>query len=423
MCLCLRLCALVFLRALFAFTAVTLPAAASPPEDSSGVLNLKLMVSGGEQRRVYQELIGRFRSEHPQIDVRHQEYEQEDYKASIEAWLRQPGGAPDVMFYFAGHLMADFYRQGLVRPITDLWQSQDWDRAFPMSVGDIVMHEGRPMGLPISYYHWGIYYRKSLFRRLDLNTPDTWGEFLAVGEALKARGIVPIALGSEARWPAAAWFDYLDLRINGLDFHKGLLAGEERFDDDRVRKVFTAWQDLRDREFFLSNHSELSWRGALPYLYQGQAGMMLMGGFVVPQFPETLVDDIGLMPFPIINPEQPIAEQAPMDLLFIPSRARHVREAKIFLRFVARPDIQSWFNRRLGTIAPNQQAPPPEGRLVSEGQSILRRASGYSQFFDRQMARSISTPAMNAFVRFLNGELSVVETLTTLTGIRDRPQQ
>ena len=88
MCLCLRLCALVFLRALFAFTAVTLPAAASPPEDSSGVLNLKLMVSGGEQRRVYQELIGRFRSEHPQIDVRHQEYEQEDYKASIEFWLR-----------------------------------------------------------------------------------------------------------------------------------------------------------------------------------------------------------------------------------------------------------------------------------------------------------------------------------------------
>lgn len=411
-----------FCKAFFLFTALTLSAAANQLGEPSGVLNLRLMVSGGEQRLIYQELIKRFRDAYPKIEVQHQEYEQEAYKANIESWLRQPGGAPDIMFYFAGHLMADFYRKGLVRPITELWQSQKWDQAFPESISEVVRHEGQPMGLPISYYHWGIYYRKSLFEQLDLTVPETWEEFLVLGEALKDEGIAPIALGSEARWPAAAWFDYLNLRTNGLEFHRDLLAGRESFDDDRVRQVFKAWRDLVDRGFFLPGHSQLSWRSALPYLYQNQAGMMLMGGFVVPQFPQQLVDDIGLFRFPVMDPDQPIAEQAPTDLLFVPSRARNVREAEIFLRFVARPEIQSWFNRRLGTISPNGQASAPEDRLVSEGQTILRRASGYSQFFDREMPRPVSTPAMDAFVHFLNGELSVDVMLATLTTIRERPE-
>jgi multiple sugar transport system substrate-binding protein len=421
---CLSLPAAGFCRVIVVSLVVILSAQANQlSEPTKGVLNLRLMVSGGEQRLVYQRLIERFERAYPQIDVRHREYEQEDYKARIETWLREPEGAPDVVFYFAGHLMADFYRKGLVLPITDLWQSRQWDESFPRSVSDVVMHEGQPMGLPISYYHWGIYYRKSLFKRLELTPPETWNEFLEVGEALQAQGITPIALGSEARWPAAAWFDYLNLRTNGLEFHKDLLAGREDFDDERVRRVFDAWQDLIDRNFFLSGHSEKSWRSALPYLYQRQAGMMLMGGFVVPQFPEQLVDDIGLFPFPVMDSGHPIAEEAPTDLLFIPSRASNVKEAKLFLEFVARPDIQGWFNRQLGTIAPNRQAPEPDDRLVAAGNAILQRASGYSQFFDRQMARSISTPAMDTFVHFLNGELSVNAALITLTGILDRTEQ
>lgn len=419
---CLRLSVVGFCVALAALMMMTLAVEASQMPKSSGVLNLRLMVSGGEQRLVYQELIDRFEKEYPHIEVRHQEYEQENYKAKLESWLRQPGDVPDVMFYFSGHLMAELYRKGLVRPISNLWRSHNWDDAFPESIRDIVMFDDQPMGLPVSFYHWGIYYRKSLFERLGLEPPVTWEEFLETGEALKAEGITPIALGSEAGWPAAAWFDYLNLRTNGLAFHTDLLAGREDFDDQRVRDVFATWHDLIDRGFFLRGHSQMSWRGALPYLYQNHAAMMLMGGFVVPQFPQKLVDDIGLFPFPSIDPEQPIAEEAPTDLLFIPMRARNVREAETFLRFVARPDIQGWFNHQLGTIAPNRMAPKPRNRLVAEGQAILQRASGYSQFFDREMTRSVSTPAMDAFVHFLNGELSVTAMLATLTTIRKRPE-
>lgn len=74
-------------------------------------LDVVLMVSGGEQRQVYIELLREFEAQHPHLDVRHREYEQEDYKASIEGWLTGDAEAPDVMFWFAGHLMDDFYRK------------------------------------------------------------------------------------------------------------------------------------------------------------------------------------------------------------------------------------------------------------------------------------------------------------------------
>ena len=39
-------------------------------------------------------------------------------------------------------------------------------------------------------------------------------------------------------WVASAWFDYLNIRINGAPFHRDLLAGKHRFDDPRCKKVF-----------------------------------------------------------------------------------------------------------------------------------------------------------------------------------------
>ena len=45
-------------------------------------------------------------------------------------------------------------------------------------------------------------------------------------------------------WVASAWFDYLNIRINGAPFHRQLLAGEGRFDDPKVKAVFTKWREV-----------------------------------------------------------------------------------------------------------------------------------------------------------------------------------
>lgn len=387
--------------------------------DDREPLDVVLMVSGGEQRETYLDLIDRFERLHPGIRIRHREFEQETYKANIEEWLAGEDPRPDVMFWFAGHLMDEFYRKGLIRPIEPVWQERDWQNSFDPSIRDIVSYEDKAMGVPIAYYHWGIYYRKSLFERLGLEPPETWGDLIRVGHALQEEGITPFAAGTEAGWPAAAWFDYLNLRLNGPEFHEQLMRGEISYQHHRVRRVFEYWQALVADGFFMEGHRSMSWRSALPYLYRDHAAMMLIGGFVKPQFPDALMDDIGVIRFPILDPEQPVIENAPTDIFLIPAASDNVGDAERLLAFMASPEQQGWLNGRLGTTPPSLGAAVSNDPLDKSGQRILERASGYSQFFDRNTPRAFSTPAMAVFVDFMSGEVTVDEVLPQLEALRE----
>jgi hypothetical protein len=94
---------------------------------------------------------------------------------------------------------------------------------------------GRQIFVPTDYYWWGMFYRKSNFAR--------WDEFVTLCQALKAKGVAPIGMGAggDTAWVASAWFDYLDIRLNGARYHRDLLAGKHSFTDPQVRDIFARW--------------------------------------------------------------------------------------------------------------------------------------------------------------------------------------
>ncbi len=55
-------------------------------------------------------------------------------------------------------------------------------------------------------------------------------------------------------------------------------------------------------------------------------------------------DNLGFMPFPTINPDIPRAEEAPTDTIHIPAGAKNPEDAKLFLAFLARADVQTKMN-------------------------------------------------------------------------------
>ncbi len=99
--------------------------------------------------------------------------------------------------------------------------------------------DGKQYFLPNSYYWWAVYYRRSIFERYGLQPPETWNDFRTVCSKLKQNGVSPITIGTKYRWTAAGWFDYLNMRVNGPDFHINLMLGREKYDDPRVKKVFS----------------------------------------------------------------------------------------------------------------------------------------------------------------------------------------
>ena len=82
-------------------------------------------------------------------------------------------------------------------------------------------------------------------------------------------------------WTAGGWFDYLNLRTHGYDFHMALTAGEVEWTDDRVRETFANWRELLDMGAFIDDHTAYSWQEAQALHGQwARAVAYLMGNFV-----------------------------------------------------------------------------------------------------------------------------------------------
>ena len=81
-----------------------------------------------------------------------------------------------------------------------------------------VSWQGHVYALPYSYYHWGLFYSRSTLQKVGLQPPVNWSELLQSCKILRQHGITPLVLGAKEYWPALAWFDYLNLRLNGLAF-------------------------------------------------------------------------------------------------------------------------------------------------------------------------------------------------------------
>lgn len=367
---------------------------------SADRLVLYFMVSSGLQRTAWVDLVNRFASANPDVAVTHKEFAQEDYKQHFEQYLKS--AEVDIAFWFAGERLRLLAQSKLLAPLDEGFvRSVATTALTPTTLGASSV-DGKSYGFPLSYYPWGFFYLKSTFQRLRLSPPTNWIEFLKVCEALKTANIVPTAVGAKAGWPAAAWFDYLNLRTNGLAFHQKLLRGEMPFTDTRVRKVFEQWKVLLDRSYFLAETMDSDWDRVLPFLYRERVGMVLLGGFAAAKFSGNLMpDDIGYFSFPRIGNKTPIIEEAPLDVLVLPARGRNRAAAYRFLRFLAESNSLNQYNDAVTMFSPLVKGQTNTDPLFRASKSILDDASGISFFFDRDARADLVLPAFDAFKTFL----------------------
>lgn len=369
-------------------------------------------------RTAVQNIVDLFAAQHPEIKVQLNTVDHEKYKTSISNWLVH-GGA-DVLFWFAGERMKGFVDHGLLEPLNDIWNQQQLHRNMASS-RSLITFDGKQYGIPYAYYHWGIYYRKDLFQRYQLSVPQTWEQLLKICHVLKQNQIVPFTIGTKYNWTAAAWFDYLNLRMNGLEFHKQLMSGTVPYTHPQVKNVFKTWQTLISAGYFIKRHHHYSWQDAQAFLYQGEAAMYLMGNFMVPHFrAKGLEDKMGFFPFPTIQANLPSYEEAPTDILVIPTKAKHKVAARQFLTFVSQPQILRQFNDQSETLSPHRKSKAKDDLFLQAGFNLLEKAEGLAQFYDRDTRPEMATVGMKMFQQFMVSPSQLDKILLRLESVRHR---
>jgi len=365
----------------------------------AGTLVINANTADPAPRAAWQSAIERFQVEHPDVKVELNLYDHESYKKSIRNWLTS--APPDVVFWFAGQRMRQFVTPGLLEDVSDLF-TPDVIGGLDRSSLALVSVDGRQYGVPYQYYQVGFYYRRDVLAAAGFaQAPRTWPELLRACERLKANGVEPFAIGTRDLWPAAAWFDYLDLRENGLEFHMDLMQGRVAYTDARVRRVFERWGELVERGCFTRNHASSSWQESQALLYDGTAGMMLIGNYIVANFPRDVRDRMAFAPFPALRPDMRRFEDAPMNTLHVPARARNKADARRFLAYVLRADVQQDLNRAMLQIPVNTRAGIAPDRFLAAGRELLSGADGLAQFFDRDTSEDLANIAMKGFQEFM----------------------
>jgi len=378
------------------FLLVAFSASAAPAKQA---LIVNSYYSDPASSKPFDQLVAMFSDQHPEYDITVNVVAHEDFKILLRTWLNS-ADAPDVVTWMGGERMRYFARKGLLEPVDKVYAPDGFDNQVAPAFRNACSFDDKLYLVPRDFEWWAVYYRKSIFEKHNISVPQTWSEFLDACERLKNAGIVPIAIGTKAVWPAAGWFGAFNLRVNGLDFYQDLCDGVIAYTDPRLKDAMDYWKILIERGYFLDNHSSYGWREAAAFIYRGEAAMMLMGSFITDDIPLNLADDFEFFRFPVINKNAGLIEQVPVNGFMIPARAKNKDAAVAFLKFMASKEAQDFVanTQCYPVVYKGFNAQDP---YLRKGFDLISQSDGVMQFYDIDTDPEMADIGMNAMVEFM----------------------
>ena len=314
-------------------------------------------------------------------------------------------GTPDDAFqWMAGFRMQFFAEQGLLEDISDVWKDLEgqYDNSYKIASTGL---DGKQYFVPQSWYPWGLHYRKSMVKELGLDPENiaTFDDMIKMFDAMKKKGLVGFAAGDKGGWEAMGTFDIINARLNGYQFHVDLLAGREKWTDQRVIDVFKQWELLLP--YTNKNVLDLEWDGAMQLLLQKKAGSTLMGSWFGGNFKEKSqedYDDLWIVPFPEINPEHGVDTiDAPIDGFCVAANGGNTEVGKDFIKFAGdKEGMQAMLDTGIPMTSANKNQDTSTYDAFQKQQlNVMSQAKYITQFLDRDTRPDFAGPVVGPAIQ------------------------
>jgi multiple sugar transport system substrate-binding protein len=323
-----------------------------------------------------------------------------DFQNNINNYLK--GSPDDVFTWFAGYRMKSYAKQGLVADIDDVWDkigSKFSDAFKQASTAD----DGKKYFVPLYNYPWAVFYRPSVFKAKGYTAPKTWDEWVALCKKVKADGLTPIAFGDKDGWPAFGTFDYLNMRLNGYEFHVNLMAHKQSWEDAKVKAVFNQWKELLP--YHATGSLGRTWEEAALTVVNKKAAMYVCGSFVGQQWPSG-DSDIDFFLFPEINSQYgQDAIEAPIDGFMLSKKGGQNDGARKLLEYIGTGKAENVYlaTDSNDVAAASDASTAKYNALQKKAAQVIGAAKNISQFLDRDaepaFANNAALPAFQQFVK------------------------
>lgn len=306
------------------------------------------------QSSAEQVAIERFQELAPGVTV-----ERETYSRSPGSYLTDTP-TPDVMLLWDGYLLRSAAVNGLLSDLSDVWSENGFEDAYGDQFRDLSRMEGNLYFVPGGFSWTGVYYNKSVFEQYGLAPPQTWDQLMQIADTLLANGETPFAIAGQNPFVGTLWFDYLNMRMNGPEFHRNLMAGRESYTDERVARVWERWVALVEQGYFVENAGQSSDLTMMTALVRGdsesplnrqKAVMALASPLSGSELPDIFREELDFFQFPVMDPGLPVGEASITFGYVIPAGAPNRLQAGAFVGFMGSAQAEELLLQQYGADA------------------------------------------------------------------------
>lgn len=263
------------------------------------------------------------------------------------------GDPPDTFQLHAGLEVEGYDPETYLEPLDDIYASEGLENVFPADLLTLLKYKGHYWGVPVNIHRSNVlWYDKSIFTEAGLTPPTTWDEFWAVADALKARGVVALAMGTSGGWEAGHVFEDVLAGTCGAEKYKGLWTGAVQWTDSCVAQALENFK--RMLTYVNTDHPALSWDGAGHYLIENKGAMMIMGDWANGWFMAQGYTDYGWAP----PPGTKGIFVALSDSFALPKKAPYLDNAIAWVKVCGSKEGQEAFNPKKGSICARTDCNP-----------------------------------------------------------------
>ena len=196
------------------------------------------------------------------------------------------GNPPDTWQIHPGwELLGQYVEAGYCESISDIYQSEGWDKVFPKGIVDLMTKDGKTYAV-LAGVHRGndLWYNKKLLDQHGIKIGDklSFDEFFADCEKLKAAGITPLGVGDTIIFATAELFENTLLGVVGPQGWTDLFSGKMSWTDPKVKEAMKLY--AKELDYQNADHSALSWDQAIKALQEGKVAFSSMGDWADGEF-------------------------------------------------------------------------------------------------------------------------------------------
>jgi glucose/mannose transport system substrate-binding protein len=196
------------------------------------------------------------------------------------------GGTPPTATHFnTGKPFEELVAAGLLRDVEDIATAEGWRDVLPKDIVDAISADGKIMAVPVNLQteNW-LWYSKEVFEKSGVaEVPQSWDDFFAAADKIRAAGYIPMAHGSNSFWDRFI-FQKVLVSVAGPELYLRVLRDRDpaALRDPKVVEAFATLGRLRG--YVDAGSPGRLWNDATNLVITNKAGFQLMGDWAKGEF-------------------------------------------------------------------------------------------------------------------------------------------